>query len=70
MTPAVSVVTAGIVLIFGVFALITFCFVFWIWMFVAACSHDEPKNRVLWILLLVFTGLLGAITYFLAEYLP
>ena len=45
----------------GVFILIsTF---FWIWMLID-CLKREFKDKIIWVILLVFTGILGAILYY------
>lgn len=41
------------------------CTVFWVWMLVHAVTHPV-ENKPLWILILVLTGILGAIIYFFA----
>lgn len=51
----------AILLAIGVFA-------FWVWMLVDCAQAPEPpgdtNHRLVWILILVFTGWLGAILYF------
>jgi hypothetical protein len=44
--------------------------IFWIWMLVAACTRTDMAHKALWILLIVLTGLLGAIIYYFVEHLP
>lgn len=52
----------GILAILGILA-----FAFWIWMLVD-CIQKEKKHQLVWILLLIFTGTLGAaLYYFLAK---
>ena len=54
----------AILLIFLVLLVIGLAlFGFWIWMLIDCCTK-EPKNKVMWILLLVFLGWIGAIAYF------
>ncbi len=45
---------------------------FWIWMLIACALNKRLKEtpKILWILLIVFTHLIGALVYFFAEYLP
>lgn len=45
---------------------------FWIWMLVVCALNKQLKEtpKVLWILLIIFTHVLGAAIYFFAEYLP
>jgi hypothetical protein len=43
--------------------------VFWIWMIVD-CAVNEPShdnNKVVWILIIIFTHFIGALIYFLAR---
>jgi len=54
----VGVGLAVFILVFGFFA-----FVFWIAMIVHVVRHDV-KDKTMWIVLLVFTGLIGALIYY------
>ena len=47
------------------FAIGVFIFVFWIRMIIDCVKRDFPRDndRIMWILLLIFTGILGAIIY-------
>lgn len=59
----------GIVLLIGLAILIGIgLFALWIWMLIdcaqAPDNPADPNARVIWILVLVFTGWLGAILYF------
>ncbi|HLB70759.1 MAG: PLD nuclease N-terminal domain-containing protein [Candidatus Methanoperedens sp.] len=38
-------------------------FVFWLWMLID-CAKREIKNKTAWILILIFTSILGAILYY------
>lgn len=44
-------------------------FVFWIWMLIdcATKETDANNNRLIWILLIVFLGVLGALLYLLIR---
>ncbi len=50
----------------GLFALA--CFAFWIWMLIDCIQAPEPpgekNHRLLWILVIVFAGWIGALIYF------
>lgn len=49
------------------------CLAFWIWMLVdCAQSPEKPgsNDKVVWILVLVFTGWIGALIYFFVERRP
>jgi hypothetical protein len=50
------------VLIFGV-PILLLLFVFWLWMLID-CAKREFDDKALWIILLIFLGLIGAILYF------
>ena len=40
--------------------------VFWIWMLIDAAQRDfdDPNNKILWIILLILLGFIGAIVYY------
>jgi len=45
------------------------CFAFWIWMLVD-CATKEPSqgnDKIIWILVIIFTGWIGALIYFLVR---
>ena len=43
-------------------------FAFWVWMLIDAVQRDfgEGSEKIVWILVLVFTGIIGALIYFFA----
>ena len=45
---------------------------FWIWMLVDCCANEpsEGNDKVVWILLIVFLGVIGAIVYYFARRQP
>ena len=47
-------------------------FVFWIWTIIdiAKRKFKDDSDRVVWILVVVFLGILGSIIYYFAYYLP
>ncbi len=51
----------GIFLLLGVFGIAAT--VFWIMMLVHAATHDI-KDKAMWIILMVFTGIVGAVIYY------
>jgi prolipoprotein diacylglyceryltransferase len=55
------------VLMFGLIAL--FGFVFWIWMLVdcATKESDQGNTKIVWIIIIVFTNLVGAVLYFFVQ---
>lgn len=59
----------GFMLLFGLLILIAIgLFAFWVWMLVDCAQAPEPQgesnHRLAWILILVFTGWIGALLYF------
>lgn len=71
----------GLGLSLGVFLLIAFAiasglalFAFWIWMLIDCAQAPEPpgesNHRLVWILILVFTGWIGALIYFFVVRQP
>jgi uncharacterized RDD family membrane protein YckC len=61
---------AGLAIIFSLFAvvIVVLCFVFWIWMLVDAIKNPNLNSteKVVWVLVVVFLHVLGALIYFLA----
>ncbi|OGF31177.1 hypothetical protein A2533_01080 [Candidatus Falkowbacteria bacterium RIFOXYD2_FULL_35_9] len=41
-------------------------FVFWLWMLIDAIKNQKD-NQTVWILVIVFTGIIGAIIYYFME---
>lgn len=59
----------GVVFLLGLAILLAIgVFAFWVWMLVDCAQAPEPpgesNHRLIWILILVFTGWLGALLYF------
>jgi len=52
----------SIVLIF--LALTIWATVFWIMMIVHAVKHDADNKALMWVILMVFTGIIGALVYY------
>lgn len=46
-----------------IFALLILAMIFWIMMIVHAAKHDV-KDKAMWIILMVFTGIVGALIYY------
>jgi hypothetical protein len=55
------------ILLFGSFGVAST--VFWIWMLIDCASNEpsEGNDKIVWILVLVFTHLIGAILYFIVR---
>jgi len=43
-----------------------FCLVFWIMMLVDAIKHED-KDKMIWVLVLIFTGIIGAVVYYFVK---
>lgn len=56
-------------LIGGIMLFMLISSAFWIWMLIDLIQRDVP-NKPLWVIVLVFTGVLGAIIYFFAIRMP
>jgi predicted neutral ceramidase superfamily lipid hydrolase len=52
----------GVVLLFLVFLI--WATVFWILMIVHAIKHDSEKKALMWVILMVFTGIIGSLVYY------
>lgn len=68
--PGLIVIIVLFAIFLGLIALLLSAF--WIWMLVVCALNKQLKEtpKILWILLIVFTHVLGAAIYFFAEYLP
>jgi len=53
----------GIGIFFVVVALVIWATVFWIMMIVHAAKHDI-EDKAMWVILMVFTGIVGALIYY------
>lgn len=43
---------------------------FWIWMLVDCATKENSNNRVLWLLVIALSGIIGAVIYFFVRKLP
>ena len=69
--PAAGVALGGLLLlgILAVFMLFGLaCFAFWVWMLVDCCRREfnGDNDKLIWVLVLIFTGALGALIYLIA----
>ncbi len=45
--------------------------IFWIWMLiVAATKESSTQDKLLWVIIIIFTHIIGAAIYFLVRYAP
>jgi hypothetical protein len=51
-------------------ALSIFAFVFWILMLIDAIKHSSNDTKVVWVLVIIFTQVIGAIIYYFVEKRP
>jgi hypothetical protein len=57
---------AGLMIVFWIVALIAS--IFWIWMLIDALTSPMPTNeKILWVLVVLFLHLLGAIIYYIVK---
>ncbi len=67
---AQSIISLGLLPVFSLFAGIgLLCTAFWIWMLIE-CATKEPgdgNEKLIWILIIIFTHLIGAIIYFIVR---
>ena len=54
-------VGGGLILIFGIIGILIF--VFWLWMLID-CLRRKFKDKLLWVLVIIFAGIIGAILYY------
>jgi predicted neutral ceramidase superfamily lipid hydrolase len=52
----------GVVLLFLAFSI--WATVFWILMLVHAVKHDSERKALMWVILMVFTGIVGSLVYY------
>lgn len=58
-------------MIFGffVFCILVLGFVFWLWMLVDCATKEssEGNDKLVWILVIIFTNIIGAVVYWLVR---
>lgn len=59
----------GLVFVLGMLIFCVCVFGFWIWMLVDCISNTPDKDslKVIWILVIVFAGWIGALVYFFVQ---
>ena len=45
-------------------------FVFWIMMLIDAIKHAPEKMKIVWVIVIIFTSLIGALIYYFVERRP
>lgn len=62
------IIDLGISLFFlcGIAAIAILSTLFWLWMIVDCATHEssDSSNKIVWLLIIIFTHLLGAILYY------
>ena len=60
-------IAAFFTLLFGLAVLLGF--LFWVWMLVdcATKEPDQGNSKIVWIIIIVFTNLVGAVIYFFVQ---
>lgn len=64
-----SLAMLELLLIFPMFVIGLLGFVFWVWMLID-CLINEPSDgndKLIWVLILIFTNLVGALIYFFVQ---
>jgi heme/copper-type cytochrome/quinol oxidase subunit 2 len=61
MIAALFMLMAGLLLLFGS--------IFWVWMLVdcATKESDQGNTKIIWLLIIIFTHLIGALIYFFVR---
>jgi hypothetical protein len=63
-----SMIVMGVSLLFicGVGAIAILGTIFWLWMIIDCATHEPSgtNNQIVWLLIIIFTHLLGAILYY------
>lgn len=45
--------------------------IFWIWMLIVAATKEPTTgDKILWVLIIIFTHVIGALIYFFVKYNP
>jgi len=45
--------------------------IFWIWMLIEAATRERSTgDKILWVLIIIFTHVIGALIYFFVKYNP
>ncbi|VVB79785.1 Uncharacterised protein [uncultured archaeon] len=62
-------ILAIIILVLIIIGLIVFCIIFWIWMLVDSIKrrYKDSNDKIVWVIVIVLTGILGAIIYYFVE---
>lgn len=42
----------------------------WVWMLIDCIQHESERDKVMWILIIVLAGILGALIYLFARRVP
>jgi len=45
--------------------------IFWIWMLIVAATRERSTgDKILWVIIIVFTHIIGALIYYFVRYAP
>ena len=45
--------------------------IFWIWMLIAAATKERSTgDKILWVIIIIFTHIIGALIYYFVRYAP
>ena len=67
LSPAGGLVACVVSVVIGIIGLAVFAF--WLWMLIDAITKapSEGNTRLIWILVIIFAGIIGAIIYFFMQ---
>ena len=55
-----------IVPVLGIILVVTL-FIFWLWMLIDAIKHSPEKTKLIWVIVIIFTQIIGAFVYYFVE---
>ena len=53
-----------------VIAVVLAMFAFWVWMIVDCATKEQPDSKIVWLLIVLLAGIVGAVIYFFVRKLP
>lgn len=56
-----------LVIILGILAISLAFFVLWLWMLIDCISNEASDKKLMWLLIIIFTGGIGALIYLIVR---
>jgi heme/copper-type cytochrome/quinol oxidase subunit 2 len=53
---------SAVIMLFGLL-FVLLGFVFWVWMLVRAIRYESDTDKIVWVIVIVFTTIVGAVIY-------